>query len=708
MPPDEVTLIDEKTGETISVPAELAEDYRGYRRETGVEEAARAEETELERAYGDSELAAGLEAGASALTFGGYDVLAGVLGAGEGVRERRKRSPRAALAGQILGDVAATVASGGTTLLAKSPAALAARQAEKFAARGIGKGALRRTGAAAVGYGAEGAMHAAGNYIGNTMLMENPEFSAEALLSSIKTGALFGAGGGAIASGVGGALDKVRGATGTRATRALEGMSEAEIKAAKAAVGEAAAPSGTLSYRRLIPASERTPARIGARANQVIEQVGEAERVLGAARTELSDLFKSDRALATPVPPRELREVQQEASRAFNAYGEAVASAREWQKSWTKDLAPDDLAKGKLPKLGEEASDRAVDVLGNLDDAAKRLEDVLARTRQTLAPEVEAAIPLRPEAAPPAQPSALGKIQDVAAVASLAGDMGLPMPDVRNIPVVGDAVSAYLKYRLARNSLAKVGLVSATPMVKGAAQVASVRDQVFRAVSLVDRPPVRRAGSATIRAAGRALSAAQVREIATADPTAIAKRVQAQSEHLPPEVSQAMVASATRQAEYLKVHAPRPPGAGTAFAPSDWQPSRMAMARFGARYAATTRPLEAIESLMGGAVPHQGLAIDAIKTVWPALFSQAQMELIERVDDLVKSAPRSQRERVGSLFSVPLTGSQLPQYELPLAVAAANATQTATQEASGTFGRPTSPSSTARLDEPKEMRRLMR
>src|SRR3990167_4304894 len=112
------------------------------------EERRAAHETTLEEAYGDRPVLAAIQGAARGATLGLSDLLARGMGYEEAVAEVAKRSPSAALAGEIIGAAAPALISGGSStgaqVAARTPAGPAARAGEARAAKGAGKGLLAR------------------------------------------------------------------------------------------------------------------------------------------------------------------------------------------------------------------------------------------------------------------------------------------------------------------------------------------------------------------------------------------------------------------------------------------------------------------------------------------------------------------------------------------------------------------------------------
>ena len=258
---DTAMMIEPITGDKITVDAANVDQYvtQGIRPEGTASIRGRAREHRLESKYGSgvwNTSQALLEGIGRGLSFGGTDALAVAMGADEeGLSERRGRSPIASMGGEIGGALLPLLFTGGMSGIASgakagaslgkagtsvgrasmagkaisyTPAAIAlklgtrAGQATGRAMGGMATGGrFARAGAAAAPWavqgGVEGTMYGAGMGLSETMLSSDP-FSAEALVSNMTSGALYGGGLGFAAGGAFGLL--AHGASGIKAIRA--------------------------------------------------------------------------------------------------------------------------------------------------------------------------------------------------------------------------------------------------------------------------------------------------------------------------------------------------------------------------------------------------------------------------------------------------------------------------------------------------------
>lgn len=181
-------------------------------------------EIDLEEKYGDAALQTAAESALSSATFGISDQVAVKAGltTQEALRERRQRNEASAILGEIGGIVVPTLASGGTSLVAKGASKIgvgvvkaeAARQLTKKAAQKIVSKAIAKSGnkkfaakvlekavPEALGSAVEGSFYGLGELVKEDAL-GTAEFNAENAIAYAGLGATFGAGvGGAFGAG---------------------------------------------------------------------------------------------------------------------------------------------------------------------------------------------------------------------------------------------------------------------------------------------------------------------------------------------------------------------------------------------------------------------------------------------------------------------------------------------------------------------------
>jgi hypothetical protein len=312
----------------------------------GLETSAGLEREQARQAHGEGlgqTALAAVEGAGRGLTFGLSDAVATELGGEEyrkAAQARQEFNPVASGAGEVVGAIAPILASGGTGAAAKGiatagalprGAAAVGRGVEGAVMGGLGAAgytgatALGRAGARAASLGAagaaEGALYGAGKALSDTAL-EGSELTAEKILSSMGTGALYGGAAGAFLGGAGSLISSgVGGAAGKEAVRdyAQTLRDESVLKS----LGAQKCDLNKLAGRKSADAAERKMANIandvfefkfkdgsqlfkGARAPaEMADDMGRAVREAGddlrALKGQLDEAVKADPSLAPDV-----------------------------------------------------------------------------------------------------------------------------------------------------------------------------------------------------------------------------------------------------------------------------------------------------------------------------------------------------------------------------------------------------------------------
>ena len=202
------TVVDPATGLAFTTAADRlgeVQDSTGFGAETEDQRIGRERTARIEDEHGGFLGAAGafVEQGLDTATLGGYGLVSDAILGPEYTENRGERlevHEEVGTAGTVVGAVLPSLVTGGggaATVLRNTPAGLAARVAEKIAAKGAGKGLVAETAAAATGYGVEGALFSSGHVLAESILHDK-ELSAEAFVAGAEEGALWGGiGGGA-------------------------------------------------------------------------------------------------------------------------------------------------------------------------------------------------------------------------------------------------------------------------------------------------------------------------------------------------------------------------------------------------------------------------------------------------------------------------------------------------------------------------------
>lgn len=357
--PEMVNLVNED-GQVAAVPIEQAASLieRGYRPETQDQAAARLATTARNEIYGGvggTIAATGLGAlrGAS---MGTSDALIAGLGMQDDLQGFQEANPLASTVGEIGGAIVSSFAAP-ESLLARSPAGLAARAGSRIARLGEEGGALTRAAYSTAGAALEGAAQGAGAYVSDVAL-GNRELSADGFMGAMGKGALWG--------GVAGGSLSVAG-------------------------------EGLVAARRLFPKQEMTREAVQA-AEQLAKQeissaVQDGETLAAGARDRLREIRAQRAAMdietKTKLDAIAIRKAEELASKEVRA-AEAKAQTAEAKleraknpgKRTRKALQEEDGASAPGASEGVDAPGATVSSAVEPDDATTLLERQLSATKQ--------------------------------------------------------------------------------------------------------------------------------------------------------------------------------------------------------------------------------------------------------------------------------------------------------------------------------------
>jgi hypothetical protein len=722
-------------GNVTSVPRDAlpAMEARGFRAESGADEAKRVTREVIEADYGGvgGGIQTALEGAARGASFGMSDVLLEGLVDDRDLRLRREVNPGIATGSELAGAIAPGVLSGGSgfvgTVARLSPAGRLAAATARVAAGGTG--ALERAGMAALSGGIEGVAAGAGNYFSQLVLQEDPAFSAEALASEAARSALFGGLGGAVGGVVGdkaarlrsrlageeGGDDLVQRLLGKSSpdaptlprsapdapgpARRLPGEGEAladDVAASRAdqvrALSAGRTPDDVLPSRadqaRMLarkvepgdlPVPSARPARgpvrdeipvdavlsrtmrerVGDNVDQLVRHVDDAAR--RPVSRDLTEILEAPKYKALDDVTR--TELRASMSSAIRAQQEAAQAAKGWAQSFVRDAgitakmpAAEKRLRLAAASIPDELDDSGVALLARLDEANGALEETLRRARQAVELPVDRA------------PSPWRQLVDAASTMASSGGL------LSAIPVIGPALGWFMRARAGMNAVGKIGGFLRTPQTGAAARVTGVRDRIQSTVAGAMRSSARAAAGALaspITAVTLARSAAEIDQIVRElqDQPGVRARAEAAADG----ADLAIVAQATETAEraraYLLSVAPKNP-AGEHPLMSGWRPSAFQILDFQTRLAAVQDPIGAVARILSGEAA--SLAVEALRAVYPSLFTEVRRELERRQPEIFKSWPESRRVAVGQAFGLPLAIQQLPGYAVPMDAAIAS------------------------------------
>jgi len=585
-------------------------------------------------------------------------------------RDRRAENATAFAVGELAGGVGGALLPGSQArflvgLGRLSPAARLSAISGQIAARGTKP--LSRVGAQALGGAVEGAATGVGSFLAREALEEDPEFSASAIVSAAGIGGLLGGG---IGGGIGLAGEATR-AVRSRLARRLAGDVDEIDPAAFAALDQPALSGRGLTFEEVVSkrSQQRTGEALGDLATHIDDQ---GTRAFTAQGDDLARL--GSRLDDLPIPPQVRQEVVDATQSAATRHQAAANSAQEWLRDAGEHLgdinlataSPDVLARA----LPDELEDRGALVLAQLDETGAELT-ALERSvgsaidegntiaAQAAGGDAAATTGIRDRVGQLFR-GRLGGVRQAAettlGAAEFAREAGVDVgiPSVGDIPVVGDALSIWVRFRAGANALRKTGVLPATAQTRAASAVNNTRSQVARAVAKV-------AVSATTRRIGRrtpVVVASQIADLRSQTPEMIAERATAVTRGVP-TLAPAAIGATVRARDYLVEHAPKSPYQDAPFAVS-WAPTEEQRHLWQRRVDAVANPVGAVTSTMRE--PYPDLEAEVLREVYPAIYEAARTNLRDEINRLRKKLPEHRLLALGRAYRLPMSISQLPGY----------------------------------------------
>lgn len=297
--------------------------------------------------------------------------------------------------------------------------------------------------------------------------------------------------------------------------------------------------------------------------------------------------------------------------------------------------------------------------------------------------------------APAATSGLLGKATTAGAALEVLKALGVHVPVLSAIPVIGPILGAFLKAKAVMGILGrKGGSIGASVEGSIAAKAAATRNRIGMATGALLESGGRGAQKAASFAAGpsallagklfpggkdtkskepQVLYHARMDEIARAQqPGAIDHAIADRYQTSDPELHDALVAQVARGVAFLDSKAPKQtvlpgmlPGDGT------WHPSKAALDVWGRYVHAVNNPASVLEDLVNGHVTMEGA--ETLRVVYPRLFAEAQQTLLEAAPKMRATLPYARRQLISILFQVPIDGSQTPEHVQYLKTAGAPA-----------------------------------
>ena len=284
-------------------------------------------------------------------------------------------------------------------------------------------------------------------------------------------------------------------------------------------------------------------------------------------------------------------------------------------------------------------------------------------------------------AAPKAQ-GVGGKLADIGTALEVLHALGVHVPALSSIPVIGPVLGLFLKARAVLSILGrKGGSIGRSSEGVIASKAAETRDRLARATQVILTGTGKKAlklsaiadgpaallgfqlfpGDGTTRGKdAQKLYQARSDEIDRAlRPGAIDHAIADRYPTANPELHDAIVAQVQRGMAFLDSKRPKPtippgmlPGDGV------WMPSRAQLDEFAKYVHAVGDPASVLEDLALGHVTYEGA--ETLRVVYPELFKEAQGALLQAAPRLQKVLPYPTRVTISILYRVPVDGSMTP------------------------------------------------
>ncbi len=446
--------------------------------------------------------------------------------------------------------------------------------------------------------------------------------------------------------------------------------------------GHAVTPTqATTSVDDALSKSLREPAV----ADDLEESLDEAAQVVGKLEQASADLVD---ALGPMAPPG--------AAEKAAAYRAAVQDVQGAETAKMAQLA-DDMANKGAVDVAKLAADTPppMTTLG-----AMRAADTIATPGAPGAPAMDAFSPLgaTSPAGPPAAGGGFGGVQDLLGGYEALQQMGIPLPSLGSIPIVGPLLSTYLKARMAVKAYRRLGgKIGSSAETRIASKAAETKTRITRAVGkmldasiagtrrattvappaaailahrLFDRGEESAPPAPAHASEGQRAYLARIGELAAASqPGAVKRSVQAKFPDADPRIVDAIVATTEKRLQFLDSKVVRPPAPASIFGAPPWAPSKANVASFARVVGAVDDPAGVLERAANGDVVTADEA-DALRVCYPKLFQDAQRQLLEKATSRKPNAtPISYAQRVmlSNLFDAPLDSTADPSYAATIA-----------------------------------------
>lgn len=279
---------------------------------------------------------------------------------------------------------------------------------------------------------------------------------------------------------------------------------------------------------------------------------------------------------------------------------------------------------------------------------------------------------------------ALGHLANAGTALEVLRAMGVHVPDVSAIPVIGPVLSLYLKARAAMGILKrKGGSIGRSTEGVIAAKAAETQDRINAAVGAAFEGAGKSAKRNAMAAGGVGgalayklfpgggkeqgktpvqLYHARMDEIARAQqPGAVAAAVADRIHTADPAMQDAIAAQVQRGIDFIASKAPLQTMQATLI-PGDgkWHPSKAALDEWAKYIAAVHDPAGVLEDLARGVVSME--SAEALRVVYPELFAKAQQMLLANAEKIRATLPYPRRILIATVYRVPVDGTMTPQH----------------------------------------------
>lgn len=575
---------------------------------------------------------------------------------------KREAAPRAYLAGQLTGAIAPGLVSGGTgtigALARLTPAGRLSAATGRLAARGgIARGAA--------GGFIEGAAAAGGDYVARVALDEDAEFSASAMLGAAAQGGLLGAGIGGVAELASGGIGRL---VRRRAARA-EAERLGQLGAARPGILDTK-PGKRSSYKRVVRRElAENNADVARQLERRIDDAatsGTAQRVRGLRDDpDLARLAQED---------EEVARLLERADELAQGFDDAAGRAKGAWSRYADDVGLSQAKQRITREASDEVEDAVATTIAETEETGRRLADVYdelaARTGRELPPlgivgrtsgeaatkaglDISALAKARGMAGRAWKTATGDRVAGALGVAELAGTAA-GLPTTSDIPVVGDAMGLYLKYKGATAALRGVGALPATRAVRAAERVQGLRERVSDSVRAFATRAARKAAphrpAATMAAAK---AAAIVSELGQVNGQDVENQVRQELQDTTSGVAEASALQARAAVEYLQRTAPRDPLPHRPPHLSKWRPAEHEAAVFARRVRSVADPAYAAARVLESAL--SAIELDALAAVHPAVLQALRSDVMANADEIAKKRDHDAVRSLGYRLGLPLT-----------------------------------------------------